>query len=68
MPHPWFQPLWRRLLTTLVCLAWLGFELWQGEALWLILAAAFSIYALWDFFLSGNYQTAQDPTKTLEDR
>jgi hypothetical protein len=56
MSHPWFQPLYRRILTTLFCVAWLGFELWQQERFWIILVAAATVYALWDFFLSGHYK------------
>ena len=54
-PHPWLEPLHRRVITLAVCLAWLIFELLQQEPLWLVLAAAASTYALWDFFLSGHY-------------
>ena len=55
MSHPWFNPLYRRVLTLAFCLAWLVFELFQGEPLWLVLVAGACAYAVWDFFLSGNY-------------
>jgi hypothetical protein len=54
-PHPWFEPLYRRVLTTAFCVSWLIFELFQGDSFWLILVAAATGFALWDFFLSGNY-------------
>ncbi|MDQ2696952.1 MAG: DUF3329 domain-containing protein [Pseudomonadota bacterium] len=62
MPHPWLQPLHRRVLTTLVCAGWLIFELFQQEPLWLFLAFAMTAYAVWDFFLSGNYAAKPPPT------
>jgi hypothetical protein len=49
-PHPWLEPLHRRVITLIVCLAWLVFELLQRETLWLVMATAASAYALWDFF------------------
>lgn len=60
-PHPWLQPLYRRVLTTLVCVFWVGFEAWQEPGslwFWIVLFAAG--YALWDFFLSGNYSRSSD--------
>ena len=58
-PHPWLKPLYRRVLTTLVCLAWIGFEAWQEiGGIWFWLAVGATAYALWDFFLSGNYREA----------
>jgi len=58
-PHPWLKPLYRRVLTTLVCLAWVGFEAWQEiGGIWFWLAVGATAYALWDFFLSGNYREA----------
>lgn len=58
--HPWFQPLYRRALTLAFCLAWFGFEIWSGSGFWQVIAAAFSGYAIWDFFLSGNYSTSRE--------
>ncbi len=55
MSHPWFNPLYRRVLTQAVCVGWLGFELIEGQSLWLLMAAGASGYAVWDFFLSGRY-------------
>lgn len=55
--HPWLNPLHRRVVTTAVCAAWLVFELFQQERLWLFLAACMTAYAVWDFFLSGHYPT-----------
>lgn len=55
--HPTLQPLWRRIALTLVCALWLSFEAWyQPAGLWFWLALAATAYALWDFFLSGNYR------------
>lgn len=59
--HPWLVPLYRRVLTTAVCVFWLGFEsLFDPGGLWFWLAFAATAWALWDFFLSGNYRRARD--------
>ena len=58
-PHPWLKPLYRRVVTTLFCLAWVGFESWQElGGIWFWLALVATAYAIWDFFLSGNYREA----------
>jgi hypothetical protein len=54
-PHPFFRPLYRRLLVMVACVAWLAFELVQQDPLWLALAVGATGYGAWDFFLSGNY-------------
>jgi len=56
-PHPWLQPLHRRVLTTIACALFLAFETWYdpgGLFFWLMLFA--TAYAIWDFFLSGSYR------------
>ena len=45
--HPWFRPLYRRVGTLAVCLAWVAFEAWQGVGtVWFWIALGFSAYAL----------------------
>ena len=60
MAHSWFQPLSRRLAALVFCLLWLAFEFWMQEPFWLLLAGAVTLYAVWDFFLSGNYRQGDD--------
>jgi hypothetical protein len=53
--HPWLRPLHRRLAITTALLVWLAFETWyEPLSLWFFMVAAITIYALWDFFLSGR--------------
>lgn len=59
--HPWFEPLHRRVLVTLLCAGWLAFEAWYAPGgLWFWLALAAVAYALWDFFLSGHYRAVPE--------
>ncbi len=57
-PHPWFYPLYRRVIVTLVCAAWLVFELLidDAQSIWSWLAVFATVYAIWSLFLSGHYR------------
>ena len=60
-PHPWLQPLSRRIGVTIFCAAWLGFESWsEPGSMWFWLALAALGWAIWDFFLSGNYREQKE--------
>lgn len=54
-PHPWLNPLHRRVLVLAVCLLWLGVETYFGGGFWQLLAVLVTAYAVWDFFLRGAY-------------
>jgi hypothetical protein len=61
--HPFFRPLWRRILVTSVTLGWAAFELATGEPFWAILFGALGAAALWGLLI------AYDPDKIRkEDR
>lgn len=54
--HPWFQPLHRRVLVTLLCAAWTAWEgFHDAGSIWFLLTAGITAWGIWDFFLSGNY-------------
>ena len=55
-PHPWLPPLWRRLAVTGFCAAWAAIEILFGEAPWNWVALGATGYAIWSFFLSGDYR------------
>jgi len=54
-PHPWLQPLYRRIAVFVFCIGWVIFEIFQNDLLWLAIAIAAALYAAWNFFLSGTY-------------
>ena len=55
--HPWFQPLYRRVLTVVFCALWLTFELWVREgSFWIVMAVAVLAYSVWHFLLSNTYR------------
>lgn len=50
--HPWFAPLYRRIAVVVVCVAWLGLELYGGEHIWTLFALAVTGYAVWSLLIS----------------
>ena len=59
-PHPWFNPLYRRVLTACVCVIWLAVEAYSDPgSIWSLLAMGVTAWAVWDFFLAGHYPVEQ---------
>jgi len=50
--HPWFAPLYRRLIAVAVCLVWLALEVHAGEQVWGIIALAVTGYAVWSLLIA----------------
>jgi hypothetical protein len=47
-----FQPRWRRVIVTLLCIAWSAFEFAKGDSTWGFLSGAAAIYCVWNFFIA----------------
>lgn len=43
--HPFFRPLWRRILVVAICLGWSILEFWSNAPTWGYIALAFAAYA-----------------------
>lgn len=52
--HPFYRPLWRRILIVAVCLGWAAVEALTREPFWAILVGAVGIYAAWMLLLNFN--------------
>ena len=51
--HPFYQPLWRRILIVAVIAGWLAFELmFTQNALWMTIAGGALAYAVWSFLVT----------------
>jgi hypothetical protein len=51
--HPFFQPLWRRVVIVGFVAAWLGFEvIYTKDTLWMSVATVMLVYGIWSFFLN----------------
>ncbi len=49
--HPFFKPLWRRILTVVLPAAWGLMELWNNALGWAILFLAASAYAAYELLI-----------------
>lgn len=58
--HPFFLPLYRRVLTTAVCVFWLLMELIWGGPFWAMLFGALTAYCVWQFFVVFDPANFQD--------
>ena len=62
--HPFFRPLWRRIALVAGCLAWAGFEFYNGSRNWGLIALAFAAYGAWEYL--WVYKPPQDgPDQSL---
>lgn len=60
--HPFFRPLWRRVLVTVLCLAWAAVEFAGGAAFWGTLFAGIGALCVYEFFIvfdPANYEETE---------
>lgn len=57
--HPFFRPVWRRVLVVALCLGWAAVELAAGAVFWAILFGAIGLYCAHQFFLA--FDPPDDP-------
>ncbi|MDI6025768.1 DUF3329 domain-containing protein [Corticibacterium sp. UT-5YL-CI-8] len=62
--HPFFRPLWRRILLVAFCVAWAGFELYMGSSFWATLVGGMAVLGAWQFLI--NYKPAPEPEAAKE--
>jgi hypothetical protein len=57
--HPFYRPLWRRILIVLSTVIWAGFEVLVTQSgLFMVLALAIMVYAIWAFLIA--YKPAEE--------
>lgn len=49
--HPFFRPLWIRILIVLMAGGWAVFEFWAGSVFWGAVFLAFCGLSVWGFFI-----------------
>ena len=47
LDHPFYRPLWARLLIVGVCVAWSGLEFWSGAPVWGTIVGVLGLYAVY---------------------
>lgn len=50
--HPFFRPLWRRMVVTGVCSGWALVELAWGSPVWALIFGAMAALCIWEFFVA----------------
>ncbi|MFO1067766.1 MAG: hypothetical protein U1E14_04500 [Geminicoccaceae bacterium] len=56
-PHPWLQPLSRRIVIVAICVVWTAFEAWnEPGGMWFWMFLAITGWGAWDLLLSGKYR------------
>ncbi|MFD2238715.1 DUF3329 domain-containing protein [Aureimonas populi] len=50
--HPFFRPLWRRVLVVAFCLAWSAIEWYNDQTFWGVLTLLIAAYGVWALFLN----------------
>ena len=57
--HPFFKPLWRRLVTVAACLGWALLELSWGGPMWALLFGLIGLYCAYQFFVAFDPKEAE---------
>jgi hypothetical protein len=65
--HPFFRPLWRRVVIVLGTALWAGFEAMNGETAWALAFAAVALYCAWQFFVAFKPGTDGTPGQGEKD-
>lgn len=58
--HPFFLPLWRRVVTTGITGGWALVELSAGNVFWAILFGAAALWCAYEFFVSFDPENFKD--------
>ena len=57
--HPFYKPLWRRIVLVCVLAAWTAFEVFvSGQPLWIAVAGGLFAYSAWIFLISWQKNSA----------
>lgn len=65
--HPFYKPLWRRLLIPVVCAVWAIFEFVTGEPFWGIIVGAMGLYATYKLFIEKRPPAPQPRSDDAQD-
>ncbi len=60
LQHPFFIPVWRRVLTSGICLGWACFELAIGNPGWALIFGASGAWCCYQFFFVWSDPTDKD--------
>lgn len=52
LDHPFFNPLWRRVVIVALCLGWAGVEWRMGSPFWATMFGGVGLYCAYGFFVA----------------
>jgi hypothetical protein len=50
--HPFYKPLWRRVVLCCVLASWVLMEIVARDAMWMIIAGALFVVCVWQFLIT----------------
>ncbi len=63
LKHPFFNPLWRRIVVVVLCLGWAVVEVLGGSPGWAVVFAGIGLFAAYQFFVGWTPVAPKDDTK-----
>jgi hypothetical protein len=64
--HPWFDPLWRRIVLVVFCFGWTGVEYYFGNKTWVYIVGAIAVFAAYAYLYA--YKGPDDPSRETRPR
>ncbi len=64
--HPFFRPLYRRVLVTLFCALWAAWEIYNGERFWAYITMGVTAYAVWVYLITYDRDRKPPAAETGE--
>ena len=59
LSHPFFLPVWRRVVTVALSAGWAAFEFSMGNTGWAAIFAALAAYAFYGLFIAFDAEVAR---------
>ena len=66
--HPFFKPLWRRILCVVLPLAWAGVEYWNGATGWTMVFVVAGLYAGYELLRMYDHTMKKAEAKAEAER
>ncbi len=57
--HPFFDPLWRRIILVAACAVWFALEMLYGTQLWQMLVGAVTVYGAYAYLYNYTPSVSQ---------
>ncbi len=65
--HPFYDPLWRRILIPAICFVWAVIELVTGSVTWAVISGALGLFAAYKLLVEWRPRPPQAPIVRSEE-